>query len=343
MGREDLIRYLQACIDAEAAAYESARLASVLKQQYEDYDRRVYFDPLPNLPGEPQPAKAFEDRRQFARECLEDHERQYRSAVLSLDFGRMRELKARIAEDKERVQKAEEDYELRGVYERRCREEYQKAHDAWKEKNDKYHTAIRMEAGKEVVALDQERKKQEELTAHFQEIQRKLYDAGVLYEEFRNVDAALALKRYLEMGVADRLEGSDGAYRLYLEDQRNDRLVGSVEELRRSVEKGFAEVAAGQRELAAQMSQMNENLQEMDRGIRQGFDQLINRVTETGLVIAGTIAETSAYEQELLAQLHRDNVPISQMIATSAYNRYLVDRKNNLDNYLVYMLQNPLI
>ena len=50
--RQDLIRFLGACFDAEQSIYECSRLIEVLEKERHEINRKVYGQPLPNLPDE---------------------------------------------------------------------------------------------------------------------------------------------------------------------------------------------------------------------------------------------------------------------------------------------------
>ena len=341
MTREELIQFLQMCIDAEEGLRESRRMAEVLAGEYREIDSRIYDHPLPSLHGEPVMDPPFVDMR--TRTWLDYYQRELRDARLSLQFKRARELKEKIEKEEERQREAEAAYRNRDLYEAARVARYEKAKKVWDQRNKVYQSMIRAQGESVVTELIRQKREQEHQSAYFEDALAKLYGTGVVYEKFREPAALAQLKEYLEMGVADTLEGADGAYRLYLEDLRVDRVVGSMQELEEAVNRGFQMVSAGQKALYEQMLKINISIQEVDRGVRSHFQTLYDQIAETGKDLADAVTESSAYEQELMSKISRDQSRIRDLVARSAYNSFLVERKNNLDNYLVYQLQNPLI
>ena len=128
-----------------------------------------------------------------------------------------------------------------------------------------------------------------------------------------------------------------------IQNLNTQKIMGSINDLRESVEKGFQTVLYGQKEIYDQMKQMNTSLQQVDRNLSSHFDSLHQMVVSTGASLSKTIQEESKYREKLLSDIHNEQAKISEIIQKSAYNQYLTSRQENLDNYLVYMIQNPLI
>ena len=285
----------------------------------------------------------MQDRRQAAEDRLDRRRRELRDAVLSLNLRRIGKLKERIAEAERDVRAAEDEYAHRAEYERERMTRYQAAEAEWVWRNRMFHDGIQRQGLEILTAVEREKRDQEEMTAQFRAVLDRLYGMGVLYEEYRNPDAVRALKRYLEMGAADTLEGVGGAYRLYLEDQRMGRVMDSIAVVRAAVETGFRAVLAGQEAQYRQMAEMSASVDAIGRTVRERFQALTDQIARTGQEISGQIRDTSAYEQALLREIRDDQAEIGDVIRRSALNRYLVDKKDNLDNYLAFALANPLL
>lgn len=341
--RQDLIRFLGACFDAEQSIYECSRLIEVLEKERHEINRKVYGQPLPNLPDEPKMPVLQCDRTHEARKKLEELKKQLKSAILSMDLTSVKFYRRWVKEAEAALEQAEiETLTMEGINKKRLRK-YETEKTEWDSKNTDYHTGLRMQAESMTDQLMEEQRTQQIRLDHLRSIRARLYDTGILYTDFQNVDAIFQLQKYLIMGVAETLEGPDGAYRIYLNDLNTQKIMGSINDLRESVEKGFQTVLYGQKEIYDQMKQMNTSLQQVDRNLSSHFDSLHQMVVSTGASLSKTIQEESKYREKLLSDIHNDQAKISEIIQKSAYNQYLTSRQENLDNYLVYMIQNPLI
>lgn len=343
MTKEELIRYLNACLEAEDGLYESRRLVAQLTAKAKDIDHQVYEVIPPDLPGKPVLEPPYQDRREDCQMMIERCKKNISTAYLSLDLKEANKWKEslRIAEGK--LREAEFEYVNRAEIEQSRTSRFEAADAEWKQKNEKYHESIMRQGQLVLRGVLEEKTKQEERMASFQKTLNDLYNMGIIYENFRNPNAIMRILEYLRMGVTDTLEGPTGAYRFYMDDLRADRIVGSIEELRASVEKGFYYMLSGQQTLHDQLVVMNDSLKEIDRNVGGYFDRLYSQIKETGKAVAQEIKDASMYEREILGRIQEDQAQIGNIIANSAYNQYLVDRRNNLDNYLVYQLHNPLL
>lgn len=342
MTREELIKFLDACFDAEEGRYECERLINAISTKERALDRMAYDEPLPDLPEKPKKPTPLLDRRENLRNLLADEKSERAKALLNFEFARARRAKQEIEKYKQRLAQAEAEFPLLGQKNQELMKNYEKMETSWEQKNESYKTAIRLRLDRAARELRSEKTELEKKRDHFQEALSKLYNQGVLHTDFQNTQAICRLKSYLDMKAADQLEGPTGAYRLYLEDLRAQKITDSIDDLRASVEKGFSQVFAGQKAIYDQLVRANNNLVELDQHMDRRVTELKDQIIRTGADLSSTIQESSAYEQALLHKMQSDQQLIGSMVAKSAYNTYLVDRMNNLDNYLVYTLQNPL-
>ncbi len=343
MTKEELIRYLDACIDAEEGLYESKRLAEQIETELKLIDRKVYEEIPPDLPDKPVMDPPFKDGRESAQQWIDTCKKHISTAYLSLDFKEVKEWKESLSKAEGKLREAEFEYLNRAEIEKNRIDRFEAANQEWQEKNKKYQYSILMQGEMIYREVYNEKTKQEERVAAFQKSLDELYGMEILYKDFRNPDAMWHLREYLAMGIADTLEGPNGAYRFYMDDLRADKIVGSIKELRESVEKGFYYVLVGQQKTREQLVEMDNSLKEIDRNMGAYFDRLNSQIKETGRTIAREISDASRYEQELLGNIQKDQAAIGRIIENSAYNQYLVDRWNNVDNYLIYQLHNPLL
>ena len=215
--------------------------------------------------------------------------------------------------------------------------------------------------------LTAEKKKQVARKAEFEKKRNELYSKNIIHERFRNTVALIQIREYLEMGVADKLEGPDGAYRVYLDDLRTEKIIGSVDSLRSTIEAGITILAHGQEALYKEMIMANANLitlsYDLDRNLkkinhsisdmkfdledaikeegyknRDTLSSSINRVIDYSNMINESNRE--AYSAQL-KEIVNSQKRLLDTVEKSSYNQYLVQKKENIDNYLYSSLQDP--
>ena len=235
------------------------------------------------------------------------------------------------------------------------------------EKTEQYKMTVR-----NAIAVDSltrktliaEREKQEEMHAEFVNRKDELYAKNYVHERFRNIAALMQIREYLEMGVADTLEG---AYTEYLKDIRADKIVGSIDSLRRTIEKGITVLAYGQATLYKELITANMNLNNLsyelssnlkmidnsifdmkfdleeairDEGYRNrdAFSNSINSVISYSNMI--NESNRDAYSSQL-QQIVDSQRSLLDTVEKSSYNQYLVAKKENVDNYIYSSLRDP--
>lgn len=162
-----------------------------------------------------------------------------------------------------------------------------------------------------------------------QELQQ-LYSRDVLHVSFRNMVAVNQIREYLDMGVCDALEGPTGAYSQYLQDVRVNRICTSIDELKRSLLHALNQIAMNQSILVSEMRKMNENINQMQASIDQGFagiQQQMNRAQQMAAV------QTSQLENRF-AEMNTQLEGIHNALSASAHNEYVALRETNVRRYL---------
>lgn len=74
-------------------------------------------------------------------------------------------------------------------------------------------------------------KHQEECLLHLNKQLTKLYEQNVIYTDFRGLISVSYLYKYLASGITDKLEGPEGAYAQYLQDERTNRIIHKIDEV----------------------------------------------------------------------------------------------------------------
>ena len=180
----------------------------------------------------------------------------------------------------------------------------------------------------------------------------QLYAYDILPERFRNAAAAYQLAEYLEMGVADQLTGTDGAFRVYLEDVRVGRIVGSIDTMRYEVTTRLDTISAQLGGIEDQLWRVNYNLKQlrgelssqlhqMSVSLNNNLSALHNSVAYYGDQISSAVRDSDRAQRDLMNQLNSGVNNMREIVEKSAYNQYIEQRVRNVDNTLAYMLKNP--
>ena len=159
------------------------------------------------------------------------------------------------------------------------------------------------------------------------QLRTQLYSKGVLHTSFRNIVAVNQLRDYLEMGISDRLEGSNGLYAQYLMDVRTDRICGSIKELQTALERGVSRIAGSMNSLTMAVRETNSRISAMDNSLNASLNHM-----RDSLVAAqnASAAQTQSYLQQANSQLSSINATLS----TAAYNQYVTARETRARAYL---------
>lgn len=130
------------------------------------------------------------------------------------------------------------------------------------------------------------------------------YSKNFIYSSYQNFAAVCSICEYLKSGKCDRLQGHEGAYVLYDNERRLERIVERLDDI------------------AARLDQIKNTQYMLYNAIQEG-----NRVTERVL--------QEAYKQTQLQSFS------AEQNAIAAYNSEIIAREANMSNWLkVYALHN---
>lgn len=200
----------------------------------------------------------------------------------------------------------------------------------WEEGNDRrkkcYEEACRLEAKakKETLTVINE------LTEKCKEMKKqrsRLYDMNVLHVAFRNMIAVNQIRDYLEMGICNELEGANGAYALYMQDVRANRICASIEELRKSVEKGFENMMQTMAGVMAELMKTNSAIRGMRTAIESGIGGLQRLIYD----------EQASANERYQASMREANgylKNIQTTLSEAAHNEYIALKESNVSGYL---------
>ena len=173
------------------------------------------------------------------------------------------------------------------------------------------------------MAIDEMDKKCEEL-----KLQRdQLYAMNVLHPNFQNMIAANQIREYLEMGICDELEGTNGAYALYMQDVRANRICESIDDLRQTVQEGFNEVKGKMSAVMAELRRTNANIDALNTSINSGFSDMQRAISEGQ-------EKFNANQQASLNEANGYLRSISKTLQDAGHNEYIALKEANVSSYL---------
>ena len=184
--------------------------------------------------------------------------------------------------------------------------------------------AIENKAKREMdTAIDELDKKCEEL-----KLQRsQLYAMNVLHPSFQNMIAANQIREYLEMGICDELEGTNGAYALYMQDVRANRICKSIDDLRQTVQEGFNEMKGKMSAIMAELRRTNANIDALNTSINSGFSDMQRAISEGQKAF-------NAGQQAGLNEANGYLRNISKTLQDAGHNEYIALKEANVSGYL---------
>lgn len=167
------------------------------------------------------------------------------------------------------------------------------------------------------------------LTEKRNEIKRqrdKIYERGVLQPEFQDRVAVNQMRDYLRMGVCDQLEGPHGAYAQYLNDVRANRICARIDDLRHLMEVGFGGMAQMMRGLILEQQKMSSSIQTMGAALDSGISNLQRSMNEG-------LAASRSYQQSM-ASVNGYLKNIQTTLSEAAHNEYIALKESNVSGYL---------
>ena len=155
----------------------------------------------------------------------------------------------------------------------------------------------------------------------------QLYAMNVLHPSFQNMIAANQIREYLEMGICDELEGTNGAYALYMQDVRANRICKSIDDLRQTVQEGFNEVKGKMSAVMAELRRTNANIDALNTSINSGFSDMQRAISEGQ-------EKFNANQQASLNEANGYLRSISKTLQDAGHNEYIALKEANVSSYL---------
>ena len=140
----------------------------------------------------------------------------------------------------------------------------------------------------------------EKMLSHSYACLQNLYSCGVIYEKYRNAVAISSFYDYFASERCSTLTGADGAYNIFENEVRLDRIVTKLD----VVIKKLDQIIDNQYALYSAMSEMNETLKSLDRTSRGMADSL----NEIARYQKNTAENTAAIAENMAVVAHNTAV-----------------------------------
>jgi len=357
MTTQETISYLKACFDAEEGVADCAMMVNQLTTQIKSlegkrYDRLVWGQ----MPKEPEYIdyvgikKGLEDTLQRAK----NHKSYLGKALLFGDISWAR-IEASIKKnEKETAQVLERklaEYDKVDVPKyiaenEKRRNQYELALTEFRMKSAAYRENCRLVDQETIATLSKSLEEYQQTMEDYAQMREQLYAMDILYPDFRNPIAEDYLIRYLEMGICTELTGPNGAYRIYLDDIRTNKIVQSIRDLQNTVywvgEILVRAIKASTAVLSQQVQAMNVSLNELNSNLQTGLAQVNENFLQVQMQFATYTSDMASSQKKILDQVKAGQDRLYNTISKSAYNQYIEQRKNNLHNYLYQQLRDPI-
>ena len=163
---------------------------------------------------------------------------------------------------------------------------------------------------------------------------KELYDRNIIHEKFRAMVAVTQIYEYLDVGVCNALEGADGAYAMYYNDIRTEKICNGIQQLKTAMEIGLGKLMASQNTMCQLLSDTNNSIRQMDTSLQTKISALQSDVGRVSDGVSGL--RDSVLDSAVAANKQREE--IRGILSTAAHNQYVEQREKGMSTWL---LRNP--
>lgn len=160
-----------------------------------------------------------------------------------------------------------------------------------------------------------------------------IYAANIIHPNFRNMLAVNTIRDYLQMGLCEELEGTNGAYAEYMKDVRANRIIDSVDELQSAIVKGLNNIGMMQAKLMQELRSSNAYTESMIHSIETTITSGFNQLHSDAVATDNTIRQSNRIINSAFREANSTLSSIHRTLETSAYNQYIAQRAAGLDRY----------
>lgn len=174
----------------------------------------------------------------------------------------------------------------------------------------------------------------DQLGERIREELKKLYDRNIIHEKFRAMVAVTQIYEYLDVGVCNALEGADGAYAMYYNDIRTEKICNGIQQLKTAMEKGLGKLMASQNTMCQLLVDTNNSIRQMDTSLQTKISALqsdVGRVSDGMSGLRDSVLDSAAAANKQREEIRR-------ILSTAAHNQYVEQREKGMSTWL---LRNP--
>lgn len=356
MTTQETIAYLRTCFDAEEGVADCAAMVNQLTNQIKSLEGKRYdWLVWGQKPKEPEYID-YVGTKKFLEDQLQKAKNHKSSVGRSLLFGDFSMARLQASIDKNEKERARELEKKLAEYDRvdvpkymaeneKRRSQYELALAEFKMKSAAYRENCRLADRETIATLKRSLAEYQQTMADYAQMREELYAMDILYPDFRNPIAEDYLIRYLEMGICTELTGPNGAYRMYLDDIRTNKIVQSVRDLQNTVyqvgEIVVRAIKASTAILSQQVQAMSMSLNELNTNLQTGLAQVNENFMRAQMQFSTYTSDLASSQEKMLEQIRVGQDRLYNTISKSAYNQYIEQRKDNLHNYLYQQLKDP--
>lgn len=165
-----------------------------------------------------------------------------------------------------------------------------------------------------------------------------LYARDIIKPPFRTRVAVSQIYEYLSVGVCDTLEGHDGAYAMYYNDIRANRICDSIQDLKKAMADSMKQVMANQYILYQAVSMVNKSVQQVGNSVSESISSLERHMDYVQNTISGAVDGIRDDLQNSADEASKQRMEIRRVLSAAAHNQYVEQHENGMSTWL---LQNP--
>ena len=189
---------------------------------------------------------------------------------------------------------------------------------AYNREYESYLTSIKIES-KAIDEIDQAIIDMRSRIRELDILRQELYSNSTLHPHFQNIMAVNHMREYIDFGICSELEGPNGAYAVYMNDVRTNRICSSIDELRNSVESGFSQIADSHSALMQELRVTQNHIAAMNSSLAMGLDNIQSLIQSNQASIS-------------VANDYLNN--INQTLKDAAHNEYITMKAAKVEGYL---------
>lgn len=139
----------------------------------------------------------------------------------------------------------------------------------------------------------------------------KLYSSGIVFKKYRTLEALSAICEYIEAERCDKLEGENGAYNLFEQELRADRIISRLDKIQESLDA----IMENQYLLYAAIKETNTKLAQIKAAINESTRAICESIDSAASEINAQLNRNQVVQEKIL----QTNKAIASMLQTNSH------------------------